>query len=508
MRPSVGTKRVRSTFGVFTRDARKAGAFLSQTASLIAATPAVSSEPPIDAPASKAAREGSRGRNGTPEPESVDPADACAPAAFLTATITSPPYGRLVDYGSDRQIGHGQSDEEYRADCQRLFRDLYTWTRPEGSLWLIADSFTDEHRSAKKPGRLRPLPFELAALAEAEGWVLKDVVIWHKDRTLPWSHHGRMRNAFEYVLLLVKTPKFKYHIDRLRDAGDLARWWVRYPERYHTGGKAPDNVWHIPIPVQGSWGRKAYQHACPLPPELVRRLVLLSTDPGDVVYDPFAGIGTVPAVATALDRRGLGTELNATFVRHYRRHVSAEVGSLITAATRHSDGGPTPATLATLRALKFPKALQARVRAEQPDLPTPKLAIGRIASPTPLEDATLRRSIVTASWSFLLPHSTIETREILQTAMKEIASRVPLTKFGVAADIRVIDAAEAERLLGESVWHVYEHGRTWTSRRTVTCEDALALNLSELRGSFIPIIADQRVDIDPNLVGDPAADPY
>lgn len=483
-----------TTYGVFTRDARTASKFLAETAALIA---------------QESAARGDGAASTAEQQRSASASTSSGPSPFLTATITSPPYGRLVDYGSDRQIGFGQTDDEYLRDCRQLFADLYRWTKQDGSLWVIADSFTDDKRAAGSPSRLRMLPFELAELAEDEGWTLKDVVIWHKDRTLPWSHHGRFRNAFESVLLLVKTPRFKFHIDRLREAGDLARWWVRYPERYHGAGKAPDNVWHIPIPVQGSWGRKSYQHACPLPPELVRRLVLLSTDPGDAVYDPFAGIGTVPAVAAALGRRGLGTELNSSFVRYYNRHVKSEIAALIDGASHHTDGGPTPTTLATMRALKFPKTLMSRLRSEKPELPAPTLAIGCIADPASQgADEGTSRSVVTASWTFLLPEVAPDERESVQSALKELAGRPPLSKFGVACDLRVVDSEEAKRILGASEWHLYEHGRTWSSGRAVVGPEALELQTSPLRGAFAPIVADRRVHVDPNLVADPAADPY
>ena len=206
-------------------------------------------------------------------------------------------------------------------DMRSVFRALHDWTTDEGSLWLIADTFLDQ---TKKPSAMFPLPFELSALAHQAGWTLRDVVIWRKDKTRPWSQRGRLRNVFEYVLFLVKTTNFAYHIDRLRDATDLARWWVRYPERYSPQGKTPDNVWDIPIPVQGSWGLDL-AHACPLPVELVRRILLLSSNPGDIVCDPFAGVGTVVATAEGMGRRGWGLEINQEFRRRYLEHLRPEV---------------------------------------------------------------------------------------------------------------------------------------------------------------------------------------
>lgn len=424
---------------------------------------------------------------------------------FVSATITSPPYGALVDYGVAGQIGFGQSTEDYLTACAQVFKDVHSWTKSAGSLWLIVDNFTQPAADGR-PSRLRALPFELAQLAEDVGWTLKDIIIWRKDRTLPWSHRGRLRNAFEHVLVLAKTDEFMMRTDRLRDNGDLAKWWVRYPERYHPSGKAPDNMWDIPIPVQGSWGRKEYQHACPLPPELVRRIVLLSTDPGDTVLDPFAGLGTVPAVAEALGRTGLGTELNPDFVNAFTTHLRREVTAQV-AAAEGAPGGPTSATIKDLRRLKYAKTLMTRARATYPDLPTPDLAIGRLTRPSTVSCDTASRSVVSVSWDMVLLDGALGDREELQSAMKELTTIRPLSKYGVAADIRVIDEAEARRVLDHTDWHVYEHGQTWVSSRTVPGVAALELRRSVRRGRYVPIVADTHLCIDTELVGDVAADP-
>jgi DNA modification methylase len=424
---------------------------------------------------------------------------------FITATVTSPPYGKLVNYGVDRQIGFGQTDAEYLDDCRKIFGELHRWTKDDGCLWLVVDNY-----HLRPPGqrggisRLNPLPFTLAGLAEAEGWVLRDVIIWHKDRTRPWTHHGKLRNAFEYVLLLVKTSNFKFSVDRLRDSQELARWWVRYPERYHTHGKAPDNVWHIPIPTQGSWAKKAYQHACPLPTDLVRRILLLSTDEGDVVCDPFSGIGTVPSVAEAMGRRPIGAELNPDFVAHYRKHVRAEVRELIKAAdSDDSRNGPTPETIAKLRALKYPKAMFSRFRQIHHDLPLPSLAIVDITSVRAKVKRT--EAVVTADWLFVTG-ADAATREQMQAIMKDLSRRTPLSKFGVSGDIRVVGHAEARRMLGERSWHLYEHGRTWQSTRELSADEVMETPISALRGAFPPVAGSHRIDINLNFIGDTASD--
>ncbi len=241
---------------------------------------------------------------------------------FLQTTITSPPYATLVDYGSENQIGFGQSYEDYLESCKSIFQSVHKWTLDTGSMWVVADSLLDRRKSGS-PSRLVPLPFELAAQAESVGWTLREVVIWRKDRTRPWSHHGKLRNGFEYVLFFVKSNSFTFNVDRLRDTGNLKSWWVKYPERHNPWGMSPDNVWEIPIPVQGSWDNSAFRHACPFPPELVRRMVVLSSDEGDVVFDPFAGSGAVVTGAIQEGRRGLGIELSPEYVSLFRESAPA-----------------------------------------------------------------------------------------------------------------------------------------------------------------------------------------
>lgn len=417
---------------------------------------------------------------------------------FIDVTITSPPYANLVDYGIEGQIGFGQTEAEYFDDCEKLFATLFAWTRDSGAVWLVVDTYLSETtRNGDSPSSLRPLPFVLSSLAERHGWTLREVVIWRKDKTRPWSHHGKFRNAFEYVLLLVKSNSYKFDLDQLRSSQDLARWWVRYPERYNLSGKAPDNVWDIPIPVQGSWGRREYAHACPLPPELVRRLVLLSSSVGDLVFDPFAGVGTVPAVAEALGRRALGTELNPDFVEHFRKHVREEVESLISSAGESLEVGPTPVLLEQLRLLKLPKAAYVKYRqASLEAISIRSIIVGRRAG----------GEVVGANYYFVTEEIDEASREQAQKILAAILHNAPFTKYGFSAQIHLVSREAAAGLVGDEEWNVYEHGRTWEVSQTAIGRDALEIPVSSLRGKFPPVLARDRVSVNLDFVSDAAAD--
>src|SRR3989344_275632 len=174
----------------------------------------------------------------------------------IDLVLTSPPYFDLKDYGSANQIGYGQAYDDYLNDMERVLKQCFKVTKDTGSMWLIVDTL-------KKSGQFKLLPFDLCKIAEKAGWKLQEIIIWEKDRTLPYSRKGEMRNIFEYVLFFVKTNDFKYYPKRITDF-DLKEWWIKYPERYSTGGKIPTDIWKFPIPVQGSWGSSYIRHFCPL----------------------------------------------------------------------------------------------------------------------------------------------------------------------------------------------------------------------------------------------------
>ena len=233
---------------------------------------------------------------------------------FVDVTITSPPYWKLKDYGSKDQIGFGQEYDEYLDDLGRIFAAVHQITKKTGSLWIVADTI-------KWNGELKLFPFDLAQRLRKIGWSLHDIIVWHKDKTLPWSHRGKLRNIFEYILFFSKGKRFKYYLSQVRETDGLKDWWIRYPERYSPQGKAPTRTWSIAIPRQGSWGENWVRHFCPFPPDLVRRIVLLATREGDVVLDPFCGSGVVLAEAKVLKRHYVGLDLRKSYRRMFEKKV-------------------------------------------------------------------------------------------------------------------------------------------------------------------------------------------
>lgn len=226
--------------------------------------------------------------------------------------ITSPPYWNLKDYGVDNQIGFGQSYERYLEELITILNNCKEILNDKGSMWIIVDSF-------KKGGNIRMLPFEIADRLQKRGWHLQDIIIWQKDKTLPWSSKGKLRNIFEYILFFTKSNHFNFFVDELREV-ELKKWWPKYPERYNPKGKVPSRVWDISIPVQG-WGKSWVRHFCPFPPRLIENILFLTTKKKYVVLDPFAGSGSVLAQATVMGRKAIGFDLNPDYRNMYYEKV-------------------------------------------------------------------------------------------------------------------------------------------------------------------------------------------
>lgn len=402
--------------------------------------------------------------------------------SFLKTTITSPPYATLVDYGSVNQIGFGQSYEDYLQSCREVFAEVFRWTVDSGSMWIVADSLL-QRRGAGKPSRFVPLPFELAAEAEAVGWTLREVIVWRKDRTRPWSHHGKLRNGFEYVLFFVKSNSYTFNVDRLRETGSLKSWWVKYPERHNPWGMSPDNVWEIPIPVQGSWDDSAFQHACPFPPELVRRMVALSTNEGDVVFDPFAGSGAVVSGALREGRRGLGIELSSEYVSRFRQSPPMQP---------QKSGEPKAVSAMTqrlleLRALKYPKDLANQiVRAGFTSAQVNGVLM--IVESFNFEPARTGYGKITCSVVVADGLSDIELARLAKL-LDEVVGLPPLSKYGLDATVEVASIVDASKRVSGGDVSIYRRGRTWSASETIRGTGLAAWIAGNGTPSVIPVLS-------------------
>jgi len=232
--------------------------------------------------------------------------------------ISSPPYYDLLDYdGIKGQIGFGQSDYDgYLIDVADVFQHCYELAEDNATFWLIIDT-------VKKRGEVTPLPFDIHRILKEKykkTWKLKDIIIWDKEKNLPWHSKGKFKNQFEYILFFTKGSNFKFNIDRVREINDLKKWWMSYPERYNPQGKAPSNVWQYTTPLRG-WGNGKQNHFCPIPFPLAEKIISIASDKEDVIFDPFAGSGSALALASIMGRRAYGTDINKAYKKRFEVEV-------------------------------------------------------------------------------------------------------------------------------------------------------------------------------------------
>lgn len=280
------------------------------------------------------------------------------PDKIFDCCVTSPPYYGLRDYGVDGQIGLEETPEAYIERLVNVFREVKRVLKDDGTLWLnIGDSYcgTGNKGDLKDPkyadGRngqavainrdvagckhkdLIGIPWMLAFALRADGWYLRQDIIWHKPNPMPESVTDRCTKSHEYVFLLSKSPKYYYdnqaiseptktrdNTNRDRDSTKLNNT----PGRTRMAGLKTNNyerrnrrdVWTIPTkPVKEA-------HFATYPEKLVEPCILAGSREGGIVLDPFFGSGTTGIVAMRYGRRFVGCELNPEYIEIANRRTN------------------------------------------------------------------------------------------------------------------------------------------------------------------------------------------
>lgn len=277
---------------------------------------------------------------------------AMAAAGVTVQTcVTSPPYFGLRDYGHEGQIGLEETPEQYIAKLVEVFRCVRDVLADDGTLWInIGDSYGGKGGHGAQSGvqfatRMRGqslitkaarhtggdvkekdligIPWMLAFALRADGWYLRQEIIWHKPNPMPESVTDRCTKAHESLFLLSKSPRYYFDHEAIKEdsvyAGsgreskkrgefnDKGQADGREPFRAITETRNKRSVWSIATkPYAGA-------HFAVFPPDLVEPCILAGSRPGDVVLDPFMGSGTTAAVAIAHDRQFTGCELNVDY---------------------------------------------------------------------------------------------------------------------------------------------------------------------------------------------------
>jgi len=367
--------------------------------------------------------------------------------------VTSPPYFDMKDYGSDNQIGFGQTYQQYLNDIEVVFTKCSLVAKETASLWVVVDIL-------KKDGEIKLLPFDMAQSIQKGGWKLRDIIIWQKDKTIPYTHNGEMRNIFEYVLYFTKSSDYKYYRERITSINDLKEWWQRYPERYSTNGKSPTNIWDFPIPLQGSWGKRYIKHFCPLPEKLIERIIHLSSDVDDIVLDPFAGTGAVLSAAYRLRRQYVGSDLNNSFRRMFLNYVKNVKPIEVNKLYENQELKKYSKIIEKLRMLKFAKKLYLEYKKKCPE---DNSVLSMVTIPAHVKGGDLpKNKIVSCHYIFVSNKKTLPKMELL----KELTERKPLSKFGIHPEIQVLspeDTVNFIRKIDKSQHWRYDNGIVYRS---------------------------------------------
>lgn len=275
--------------------------------------------------------------------------------------VTSPPYFGLRDYGVEGQLGLEQTPEEYIDAMVEVFRCVRDVLADDGTLWLnIGDSYAanrsyqvpstkggpkhSDSQSAGGRGSTVPpglkqkdligIPWMLAFALRADGWYLRQDIIWHKPNPMPESVRDRCTKAHEYIFLLSKSDRYYFDNDSIRQPlseATLQRDKSPRGRSQNGGGSAEslsgydygrDGLGDMQSNPKGANKRSVWSvatrpykgaHFATFPPALIEPCILAGSRSGDVVLDPFMGSGTTAQVSINQGRQYLGCELNADY---------------------------------------------------------------------------------------------------------------------------------------------------------------------------------------------------
>jgi DNA modification methylase len=311
------------------------------------------------------------------------------PNNSVNCCITSPPYWGLRDYGVEGQLGLEKTPEEYVAKMIDVFREVRRVLCDDGTLWLnLGDSYAAQRGGTYQPAEtlaggvsgktnngdrvnrdrhdgynptrfasriglkhkdLIGIPWRVAFALQADGWYLRQDIIWHKPNPMPESVTDRCTKSHEYVFLMAKSQKYFY--DSVAIAEE-SLWFksdvcggkgnIRY-EGKRTQGDPSKNGQQSFVTINPTRNRRSVwtiatqpfkeAHFAVFPPDLIKPMILAGCPEGGTVLDPFMGSGTTAITSMALGRHFVGIELNPEYAEMARCRVAKTTPSLFVEVT-------------------------------------------------------------------------------------------------------------------------------------------------------------------------------
>lgn len=304
------------------------------------------------------------------------------PPESVHTCITSPPYYNLRDYGAAGQIGNEASVEEYLQSLVSVFREVRRVLRADGTLWVnMGDSYatrsgsqppTNTRNSCGHTAKHTPrgykykdligVPWQLAFALRADGWYLRQDIIWNKSNCMPESVRDRCTKSHEYIFLLSKSERYFFDAAAISEpiAGASTKRYMQNIEKQSGSFKQPgrdgrpmkaalprfggekygtdqaketrtkSGKTYVPTPHRNKrdvWtvGTSGFRgaHFAVFPEKLIEPCILAGCPEGGTVLDPFAGSGTTGEVAKRLRRDFIGCEINPDYAQMAADRIAA-----------------------------------------------------------------------------------------------------------------------------------------------------------------------------------------
>jgi DNA modification methylase len=295
-------------------------------------------------------------------------------AETFDCCVTSPPYFGLRDYGVEKQIGRETSATEYVDSLTAIFRSVGVVLKKSGTLWVvIGDSYNAYKGNAKrshadnayvgvrghpsrpsgygleekslKPKDLIGIPWMLAFALRADGWYLRQEIIWHKPNAMPESIRDRCTKSHETIFMFAKQPRYYYDANAIREPcseaniadfqrrktfterskgqstyGEIRPDLYRRREEYMPKDfrKNKRDVWIV------NTRSSKNTHFATYPESLITPCILAGCPPNGVVLDPFFGAGTTGIAATKNNRHYVGIDINPNYCKLAKERIKKE----------------------------------------------------------------------------------------------------------------------------------------------------------------------------------------
>lgn len=241
------------------------------------------------------------------------------PDGEMKLIVTSPPYNLGKSYEAKAPL------EVYLEEQRQVINECVRLLHPQGSICWQVGNYVQE-------GEIIPLDTLLYPIFKYHGLKLRNRIIWHFGHGLHCTN--RLSGRYETINWWTRGDKYTWNLDPIRVPS-------KYPgKRYFKGpnvgklsgnpkGKNPSDVWIFPN-VKSNHPEKT-SHPCQFPVELVERLVLSMTNPGDAVFDPYMGVGSSVIAALMHDRKAYGCDIVSEYVKlTHQRIEQLHAGTLRT----------------------------------------------------------------------------------------------------------------------------------------------------------------------------------